>query len=327
MILVTGGCGFIGANLVKKLKSEQFEVRVFDNLTSGNVKHLKGLKIDFVEGDLRDKIDVQNALKDVDAVIHLAAYGGVIDSIIRPYDNFDVNVFGTFNLLNECKIYGIKDIIFSSTGGALMGNCEQPVNEKTLPNPISPYGSGKLCGESYCSSFAHSYNMNITVLRFANIFGPLSYHKKGAVTEFMKAILRNEPLEVYGDGSATRDFLYVDDLCSGIMKTIENTLNGFNTLHLSSGRQLSINELANEITSIAGFRDYPIRYVHSRVGEIEHNFADYALAKRTLGFEPLFSLKEALSITWEWFIKTFEEEENFFKETRGARQKKGDEFF
>lgn len=302
MILVTGGCGFIGANLIPKLLDKGHKVKVLDNLSKGSVSYLDGSNVEIIEGDIRSRSDLIKALEGVEGVIHLAAYGSVVESVDNPEENFDINVRGTFTLLDECRKANVNRMVFSSTGGALIGNATPPVDENSVPKPISPYGSGKLCCEAYCSSFAASYGMNITALRFANVVGPISWHKKGAVTAFMKSIMNGEKITVYGDGSATRDFLYVDDLCDGIVAAYEKILPGFNPIHLSSGNEVSVRELAELIISKSTEKLHPIEFLDKRVGEVERNFANYDLAKQLLGFSPKVSLEEAIEKTWEWFL-------------------------
>lgn len=300
-VLVTGGCGFIGANLVPMLISKGYSVRILDNLSKGSKDFITDYDVELVEGDIRNSSDVSKALIDIDGIIHLAAYGSVVESVADPVENFDNNVNGTFILLNECRKVGIKKLIFSSTGGALIGNAVPPVNESSVPKPISPYGSSKLCCEAYCSSFAHSYDMSITALRFANVIGPISWHKKGAVTVFMKALLNNKPITIYGDGNATRDFLYVGDLCGGIINAYEKALPGFNPIHLASGKEVSVKELAEKIIEVAGSDNHTIKYLDARVGEVERNFASFDFAKEVLDFQPSISLHESLVMTWQWF--------------------------
>ena len=300
-VLVTGGCGFIGANLIPLLVGNGYQVRVLDNLSRGSVAYLQNISVDIHQGDIRDGQVVKKSLGDVDGVIHLAAFGSVVESVQSPEENFDVNVCGTFTVLNECRKAGIEKVIFSSTGGALIGNAEPPVNESSVPRPISPYGSSKLCCEAYCSSFAHSYDMSITALRFANVIGPISEHKKGAVTAFIKSIMSGEKITIYGDGSATRDFLYVGDLCQGIVSAYKKSLDGFNPIHLASGQAVPVKELAKLIAKASGQPDYPIEFLGKRIGEVERNFAKNDFAKSVLGFIPSTSLKKSIDITWNWF--------------------------
>ncbi len=299
-ILVTGGCGFIGANLVPMLESSGYAVRVLDNLSKGSTDYLEGSTADIRIGDIRDRAAVAAALEGIDAVIHLAAYGSVVESVADPEDNFDVNARGTFVMLDETRKAGISQFIFASTGGALIGNAEPPVDETSLPRPISPYGSSKLCGEAYCSSFAAAYGMSITALRFANVIGLWSWHKKGAVTTFAKAILEDRPIIIYGDGSATRDFLMADDLCDGIRRGLTANLPGFNVFHLASGREVSVAELARIMCETAGKPDHLIERKDKRAGEVERNFASFESARTSLGFSPAYRLEEALAETWRW---------------------------
>ncbi len=300
-VLVTGGCGFIGSNLIPMLEDSGYQVNILDNLSKGSLDYVKKASAELFVGDIRDEKIVSKALEGVSSVIHLAAYGSVVDSVIDPMENFDINVNGSFTVLNECRKSGVKKVIFSSTGGALIGNATPPVNEMSLPRPISPYGSSKLCFEAYCSSFAFSYGMDITALRFANVIGPISWHKKGAVTAFMKAIMDNKKITIYGDGKATRDFLYVDDLCHGIIQALRTPLVGFNPIHLASGKEVSVKELADLICNVAKVIDYPIKFLDKRVGEVERNFADYTLASQLIGFYPTTNLQEAIVLTWDWF--------------------------
>lgn len=300
-ILVTGGCGFIGANLIPKLEENGYKVNVLDDLSKGSLKYIESTNAKVFIGDIRDKKVVAESLDGVSSVIHLAAYGSVVESISNPEENFDINVNGSFVVLNECRKANIKKLIFSSTGGALMGNSTPPVNEESIPRPISPYGSSKLCFEAYCSSFSHSYAMNIVALRFANVIGPISWHKKGAVTAFMKSIMSGESISVYGDGKATRDFLYVDDLCQGIIQTLQSSIFGFQPLHLSSGKECSVSDLANLICKVSDSKNHSIEYFESRIGEVERNFADCSLAQQLIDFHPRVDLESAIELTWKWF--------------------------
>lgn len=299
-ILVTGGCGFIGANLVPNLEQAGHEVVVLDNLCNGKAEYLSTTAAEVIQGDIRDGAAVEQALDGVDKVIHLAAFGGVVDSVKDPRDNFDVNALGTFSVLNACRRTDVKQVTFASTGGALIGNANPPVNEESLPKPISPYGSSKLCGEAYCCSFAHSYGMNITALRFANVYGPFSGHKKGAVTAFMRAVYDGTPIRIFGDGKATRDFLHSSELCQGITLAQTSNLVGFNVFHLATGREVSVLELAKAVCKAADAPDHPIEFRDKRAGEVERNFARYDRAREVLGFRPSMTLENGLHDTWMW---------------------------
>lgn len=309
-ILVTGGCGFVGANLVPLLQKEGYQVKVLDNFSRGYSNYLEGTNAEIIEGDIRNPEDISSAIQGCDSVIHLAAFGSVVESVSEPFENFEVNAHGTLNMLNESVKNNISKFIFSSTGGALIGEAQPPVNEDSPPRPISPYGASKLCGEAYCSAFAGSYNLNTISLRFANLYGPFSAHKKGAATNFMKAALKDEQPQIFGDGSATRDFLHVDDLCNGILKALTTEVEPGSVFHIASGRETSIKTLAEKILDAAGRPDLEIEYNPKRKGEVESNFAIYDLANKILGFEPEIPLEEGLKRTWGWFK---ENEKEVFK--------------
>ena len=285
-ILVTGGCGFIGANLVPMLEARGYAIRVLDNLSKGDTAFLNGTSADIRIGDIHDRAAVAAALQGADAVIRLAAFGSVVESVADPDENFDVNARGIFVMLAECRKQGIGRFVFASTGGALIGNVEPPVNESSLPRPISPYGSSKLCGRAYCSSFAASYGMNNTTLRFANDISPRSWHNKGAVTAFAKDIMEGRPITNFGGGSATRDFLLVDDRCNRIRLAFEANPPGFNPIHLASGREVSVKELAELMCAASGRPINPRECLDKRTGEVERNFASYERAAAVLGFRP-----------------------------------------
>lgn len=303
-VLVTGGAGFIGANLVRRLLASGHRVRVLDLLVTGSRGYLAGLDVEFVEGDVRDRDAVAGALQGVDQVVHLAASGSVIASIEDPAANFSVNVNGTFAVLDETRKAGIERLVFSSTGGALMGNTPPPVNEQSLPKPISPYGASKSVGEAYLHAYAVSYGMRTVATRFANVYGPYSGHKGGAITVFFKALHSGEPIVIYGTGSdSSRDYLYVEDLCAGIEAGLTADVPGGSVYHLATGIGTTVKELVEACCRVAGKPDHPIEYQPYRRGEVERNFATYDLAKAELGFTPTVELDEGLARTWDWYLK------------------------
>ena len=298
-IIITGGLGFIGTNLVKKLE-KKYKLIIIDNLCTNKKKYCQFSKNNFlIKKDINKKIKLPN--RDIYALIHLAAKGSVIDSIQNPSENFLANTMGTFKVLEICKDYNIKKVIIASTGGAIMGNQNPPVDENSLPKPISPYGASKLSAEAYCSAYAYSYGISITALRFSNILGPYSWHKKGVITKYFKSILDKKPLVIYGDGDSTRDYLYVEDLCDGILKTLKKKLVGFEVLHLSSGKETSINNLIKKIFKITNTLNLKVIKKKARNGEVNRNFSLNIKAKKKINFKPRYSLDKALIETWKWF--------------------------
>ncbi len=300
-VLVTGGCGFVGANLVRRLTTNNYNVVVFDNLSRGSLEYLDGIDVNVVTGDIRNEKDIEKAIARVSKVVHLAAFGSVVESIQDPQTNFDINACGTVNMLKQAVKANIEKFVFASTGGALIGDAIPPVSENSLPRPISPYGASKLCGEGYAHAFAQSFGLNTIALRFANVYGPYSGHKKGVITQFMQRIPKGEPLVIFGDGKATRDFLHVDDLCRGITSALEATTEPGEVVHVASGVETSVSELAQSIIEVSGKHSHPIIYDKKRVGEVERNFANYDRANQLFGFRPHISLKQGLLDLWDWF--------------------------
>src|SRR3954469_25481308 len=299
LVLVTGGAGFIGASLLRRLDSS-YEVRVLDSLARGSRELLPADRdIELVVGDIRDPEAVARAARGADLVIHLAAFGSVVDSIADPVENFDVNARGTLEMLRGAADAGVERFVFAWTGGAIMGNQDPPVDETSLPWPISPYGASKLCGEAYLHAFAGSFGIRPVALRFANVYGPYSAHKKGVVTRFIRAALAGGTFEIFGDGTASRDYLHVDDLCRGILAAAGSDLSD-EVLHVASEKETTINELAELILDLVG-SDVEIVHHPKRAGEVERNFARAERAKELLGWEPELSLREGMQSTIEWF--------------------------
>lgn len=304
-VLVTGGLGFVGVNLIPHLLRKKLSVSILDNnsRSASDAATRLSEEVKFYRGDIRDTEALDRAMDDVDAVIHLAAYGSVIESVEEPMTNFDVNAYGTLQTLAAAHRNGVDKFIFASTGGALIGDAEPPVNELSVPRPKSPYGASKLSGEAYCHGFSGTTGLKTIILRFANLYGPFSAHKRGAVTTFIKNILRDEPIVIYGDGTASRDFLHIDDLCKGITRALQTNLDGGTVLHLASGQEVTISNLAQTIIKAAGRSDHPIEYRSARSGEVYRNFATYDRAAKALNFKPKIGLQAGLGMTWDWYVE------------------------
>jgi UDP-glucose 4-epimerase len=300
-VLVTGGAGFVGANLVRLLLAGGREVRILDDFRTGREEYVADLGVDVIRGEIGDTGLVTELARDADAIVHLAAAGSVVDSVADPAANFDANVRGTFSVLNAARAAGVGRLVFSSTGGALIGNAEPPVDERSLPKPISPYGASKLAAEAYCHAFAKSYGMTTVALRFANVYGPYSGHKKGAITVFLRALHDGQPLKIYGDGNASRDFMYVDDICRGIELGLTRELAPGTVAHLATGVETSVRQLADTCRKVVGLPDHPIEFLPARPGEVDRNFATYDYAREILGFEPAVGLADGLAATWDWY--------------------------
>jgi UDP-glucose 4-epimerase len=300
-VLVTGGAGFVGATLVRRLVGSGHSVRVFDNYSTGDASHLAGVDAERAEGDIRDAPALDAALTGMQAVIHLAAAGSVVMSVEDPVTNFDVNVLGTFRVLDAARRAGVERIVLASTGGALIGDATPPVDESSLPKPISPYGASKLAGEGYAHAFAKAYGLRTVALRFANVYGPWSERKRGAMTMFFRAIQAGEPIVIYGDGSASRDYAHVEDISRALELALERDVPGGTVLHIASGVETTVTELARLCCAAAGVPDHPVEYRPKRAGEVDRNFASYDLAQKMLGYAPSISREAGIRETWQWF--------------------------
>ena len=301
-VLVTGGCGFVGANLIRVLDHRGLvrSVRVVDDESQGSRYAIAPYDVELLKGDIRDEALMRRALRDIDAVVHLAAATNVTDSIADPTRSFDVNVAGTFRLLMLMREAGVPRLVNASTGGALLGEALPPVHEEMVPRPTSPYGAAKASVEAWCSAFAESYGLDCISLRFSNVYGPLSFHKGSVVATFMRRILERQPLVVYGDGSQTRDYVFVEDLCEGILAAMRAGLSG--AFQLGSGSGTPLNHLIGKIASVVGPEFQPeVRYAPFRTGEVRHTWADISKAREELAWSPHTSLSEGLTRTWAWF--------------------------
>ncbi len=298
--LVTGGCGFIGTNLISRLAERDARVRVLDNLSVGKRYDVAPFDVDLRVGDIRDAASLQQHFQGIDVVVHLAAHTRVIESISEPELNFQINATGTLNVLQACRLSGVKKVIFASTGGAILGEQTPPVHEGMVPKPVSPYGASKLAGEGYCWAFHGSYGLDTVALRFANVYGPHSYNKGSVVAQYLKNILKGEPLVIYGDGQQTRDFVFVSDLVDAILLADATDAAG-EVFQIASGRETSILELLATLQQVIPQAAFDVRHEPARPGEILRNYASIEKAHRMLGFGPKVPLDEGLRQTWAWF--------------------------
>jgi len=303
-VLVTGGAGFVGATLVRRLVTAGHSVRVLDNYSTGDASYLGGVDAELVKGDIRDPAALDAALAGIQSVVHLAAAGSVVESVADPVANFDVNVVGTFRVLDAARRAGVARVVQASTGGALIGEATPPVSERSLPRPISPYGASKLAGEGYAHAFAKAYGLGTVALRFANVYGPWSAHKRGAVTTFFRAIHADEPIVIYGDGSASRDYTHVEDISRAIELALSADVPGGTVLHIASGVETTVRQLADLCRAAAGVPEHPVEYRPARPGEVGRNFASYDLARQQLGYAPSVTREDGMRSTWQWFTES-----------------------
>jgi UDP-N-acetylglucosamine/UDP-N-acetyl-alpha-D-glucosaminouronate 4-epimerase len=305
-VLVTGGGGFIGSNLVRGLLERGDEVRVLDNFSTGNRANLAGLAsdVELVEGDLRSYERVHAAVRGVEVVFHQGALPSVPRSVQDPLTTTAVNIEGTLNVLLAARDEGVRRIVNASSSSVYGNAGELPRVESQLPDPISPYAVAKLAAERFCTSFSRVYEMEIVSLRYFNVFGPhqdpLSEYA-AVVPRFIRAIAAGEPVTVYGDGEQSRDFTYVDNVVAANLLAADAPDVGGAIVNIATGSSTTVNELAEAIGLLLG-RSAERAFEPSRTGDVLASWAGVDEARRLLGYEPRVSLEEGLRKTSEFLL-------------------------
>jgi UDP-glucose 4-epimerase len=306
--LVTGGAGFIGSHVARRLLELGHEVRVLDNLATGfreNVAEL-GDRVEFIEGDVQDRAVCERAVEGVDVVFHLAALGSVPRSLADAWGSHDANVNGTVRLLEACRHGGVRRLVFSSSSSVYGDTPTLPKVESFEPLPRSPYAASKLAGEQYVLAYARAGLLEGVALRYFNVFGPRQ-SPKGAyaavIPLFLNAALHGTSAGVFGDGEQTRDFTYVDNVVKA------NLLAGFGPaervsgwpVNVGAGDRTSLNQLLQMVREVSGV-NVPAEYRPPRPGDVRDSLAGMERAREVLGYTPDVTLQEGLRTTWEWML-------------------------
>jgi UDP-glucose 4-epimerase len=319
-ILITGGCGFIGTSLIAKLLHlfPAAKIRVLDNLLTGTESDLAEVtdfhllqtgafslrsdSVELVKGDIRDSALIQRLAAGVDCIVHLAANTGVGPSVEYPRLDMESNVVGTFNALEAARLNGVKKFIFASSG-APAGEVEPPIHEELPPHPVSPYGASKLAGEGYCSAYYRTFGIDTVCLRFGNVYGPRSKKKSSVVAKFIRNALAGEPCVIYGDGTQTRDFLYIDDLVRAVMLAIEKPVGG-ETFQIATGMERTVGEVVKIISESLAARGVAMKIEHDapRLGDVMRNYSDTSKAARMLGWKTEVEVPDGIEKTLDWFF-------------------------
>ena len=298
-VLVTGGAGFIGSHVVDRLVNSDYGVRVIDNLSTGNLSnienHIDSGRVDFVKGDIRDAQFVKNCVRNVSAVVHLAAITSVPFSVENPDLTYDTNVAGTVNLLISCAEQKVGKFVFISSCAVYGEPTYLPVDEKHLTEPISPYAESKLAAERFCLGFHEKLLLKSVVLRLFNVYGPRQgiNDYSGVLTRFIDRGKQGLPLVVYGDGSQTRDFVNVCDVVEAVLSAMENKVAEGEVFNIGFGKAISIRDLAEAVSELAGL-NLEIIYENPRLGDIKHSYAAISKAEKLLGYRPKVSLRDGL---------------------------------
>jgi len=323
--LITGGCGFLGTALIRCLLARGLagHIRVLDNLSVGTREDLASAceftetsisslltpapslarQVELVPGDIRDAETCAACSAGMDVIVHFAANTGVPVSVANPRLDMESNVIGTFNMLEGARMHGVGRFVFASSG-APAGEVDPPIHEELPPHPVSPYGASKLAGEGYCSAYHKSFGVDTVVLRFGNVYGPGSTHKASVVAKFIKKALRGEPLEIYGDGTQTRDFIYIEDLIDAVVLAATRPDIGGETSQIATSRETTVNEITDAIVRALaehGIARPEIRMAAPRTGDVKRNFSDTSKARALLGWECRWSIEEGMAETVRYF--------------------------
>jgi UDP-glucose 4-epimerase len=299
-ILITGGSGFIGSHIAEHFQSIASEIRVLDNYRTGYAKNLNGLHATVIEGSITDRALVREAVQGIDYIFHMAALVSVPESMSKPSECVDINVHGLLNVLEEASAAGVKKIVLASSAAIYGDNPTVPKLETMVPEPKSPYAVTKLDGEYYLEMFRREGKLASTSIRFFNVFGPRQDPKgayAAAVPIFMEKALKNEYITIFGDGGATRDFIFVKDIVGALAFAALNDIYG--TFNAGYGGQITIQDLAEKIISEAGSTS-KIVHLPERSGDVRHSRAS-SDKLRAAGWVPQFSLEEGLAQTMEYF--------------------------
>lgn len=303
-VLITGGAGFIGSNLARyfNIHDEDCEIRIIDDLSNGRISNLDGVRATFVEASILDMDRLREVTAGVDAVIHLAALGSVPRSIANPRRTHEVNTTGTLNVLEASRELGVDHVIVASSSSVYGANPSLPKSEFDWTRPVSPYAVSKLATESYAIAYNYSFGLKTLAFRFFNVFGPYqpADHVYAAVIpRFLDAALSDRPLIVHGDGFQSRDFTYVDTVCSAIFLAVQKQLTVRDPINLAFGTSTSLIDVVGKIETLIGSR-VAIEHVESRTGDVRASQSDGVRIRELLPqVEPVpFDVGLANTVAW-----------------------------
>ena len=303
-ILVTGGAGFIGSHLLQLLQGQQgVEVVVYDNLSSGRREHVpKAIRL--VEGDVRDAEGLAHlfASEGFDSVVHLAAQTMVPYSLSHPEEDCQINLLGLINILECCREYAVKHIVFSSSAAVYGDNLNIPLHEEEKPMPTSAYGITKMASEHYLRMYHDLFGLNTTVLRFANVYGERqgAGGEGGVVSIFCKLLAAGQGVTVFGNGEQTRDFVYAGDIAEALWRGSQ--LEGHHVINISTQKETSVNQLLAAFKQAVG-REFPVQYAPIREGDIFRSVLANGRCGELLGFCPAMNLQEGVARTYADYLQ------------------------
>jgi len=305
-VLVTGGAGFIGSNIVARLVGEGFDVRVIDDLATGRRVNLDAVRdsVDFVEASILDDGALKGAMRDVEFVLHQAAIPSVPRSVKDPLRSHEANASGTLHVLSAARDAGVKRVVYASSSSVYGETPTLPKVEDMRPDPLSPYAVSKLCGEYYCRVFQKVYGLDTISLRYFNVFGPRqdpTSQYAAVIPKFITAIGAGKPPLIFGDGEQTRDFTFVENVVEANLLALKAKKTGGEVVNIACGKRTSVNELVRMLCKIIGKRVAPV-YERARAGDVKHSLAGIGRAEKILGYRPRYDMEYGLRKTCEWFL-------------------------
>ncbi len=314
-LLITGGAGFIGSNIVEELLRRKYFVRVLDNFSTGKRENLDfspslhrsiASSLEVIEGDIREKKDLRKSLKRIDVVLHQAALRSVPRSVDDPLSTNEVNITGTLNLLLEAKNAGVKRVVYASSSSVYGDSNILPQKETQKTAPISPYAASKLAGEDYCRVFSKTFGLETISLRYFNVFGPKQDPESkyaAVIPKFIESALRNEPLEVHGDGKQSRDFSYIDNVVdANILAALapSSIAKKGEIFNIACGESHSLLEIIKLLETLSR-KKLKKNHTHPRAGDVRKTWADISKVKKLLKYKVLVDFEKGISRTFEWF--------------------------
>jgi nucleoside-diphosphate-sugar epimerase len=303
--LVTGGAGFIGSNICRRLVGEGCFVRVVDNLLTGKRSNLAPImdKIEFVEADMGVPEVARSVVKGIDVILHEGALPSVPRSVDDPALTHQHCVDATFTLLLAARDAGVKRFVYAASSAAYGDTPTLPKVETMAPNPLSPYAVGKLVGEYYCSVFSKVFGLQTIALRYFNVFGPQqdpASQYAAAIPAFVTAILRDQSPTIYGDGEQSRDFTYVDNVVQANLLAARAEETHGEVVNIACGEAVTVNAIIGMINQLLGKNVKPI-YAPARAGDVKHSLADITAARKLIGFKPVLLFREGLEKSIDWY--------------------------
>lgn len=304
-VLITGGAGFIGSNLAKhiKVRDPQAEVRIIDDLSTGRLRNLDGVDVDFVEGSILDYTLLESLTEGVDSVVHLAAIGSVPRSVKAPRPTHEANTTGTLNVLEAARSVDVDHVVVASSSSVYGSNLKLPKSEFDWTRPMSPYGVSKHATEGYAIAYNFSYGMKTLAFRFFNVFGPgqsADHDYAAVIPKFLDAAMNGRPLVVHGDGMQSRDFTYVETVCSAIFEAVKDKVSSEDPVNLAFGTNTTLLQLIERLQLSLG-AELEVTHVSPRVGDVRASQSDGVRIRELFPQVSPVPLDDGLADTIAWF--------------------------